>query len=360
MLRILRYTLEPFLYLRGVIMNHKLIIPILLFLAFSSCVKDEPDPIPNPVVLGPAKKVYVVNEGNFGSNNAGITLFNTGTGNGSEDYYKERNGIGLGDVAQSMTKLNGDYYIVVNNSNKIVVCDSTLKLKRTISGLTSPRYVIGVSASKGYVSDLYANGISIIDLVTGVKTGSISLPGSSEQMVMLTNKVFVANSAKDKLYVINTSSNSVTDSISVGINASSLVLDKHNKLWVLSSGTSSVQGKLSLIDPATNSVTWSQSFALNEKAGMLCINGTKDTLWYANKDGICRMPIVSTSLPNAFITSTSNVYGLGVHPTRFEVYVADAMDYVSKSKIYAYKSSNGVLFGNFKAGFISNGFYFEP
>lgn len=332
---------------------------LVTFFTFASCVKDKPSPLSNPNAFGPAKKIYVVNEGNFGSNNASITFFDTGTANGSEDLYKDKNGVGLGDVAQSMCKINGDFYIVVNNSNKVVVCDTTLKLKRTITGLTSPRYIIGVSSSKGYVSDIYANGLSIVDLTTGTKTGSIALPGKSEQMVMLSGKVYVTNTERDKVYVINSSSNSIIDSIVVGINASSLVLDKNNKLWVLSSGTSSVQGKLSVIDPSSKSVIWSQNFGLTEKAGMLCINGTKDTLWYANKDGICRMPIVAPALPNAFITSTGNIYGLGVHPSRFEVYVADAIDYVSKSKIFAYKTSTGALYGSFYAGFISNGFYFQ-
>jgi len=340
-------------------MNSKFLITLLPLLLLTSCVKDKPEPVNNSTVFGPAKKIFVVNEGNFGSSNAGITLFDTGTGNGSEDIYKDKNGVGLGDVAQSMSKINGEIYIVVNNSNKVVVCDTTLKLKRTISGLTSPRYIVGVSNSKGYVSDLYANGLSIVDLTTGTKTGSIALPGKTEQMVALLGKVFVTNSERDKIYVINTSSNSIIDSIVVGINASSLVLDKNNKLWVLSSGTPSVQGKLSLINTTNNAISWSQAFALDEKAGMLCINGTKDTLWYANKDGICRMPIIATTLPNAFITSTSNIYGLGVHPARFEVYAADAKDYVSKSKIFVYKTSNGLLFGSFNSGFLSNGFYFE-
>ncbi len=335
-----------------------LLIPAVLIL--SSCKKDEPEPDPNPPTpLSAAKKVYVVNEGNFGQGNAGVTIFDTGTGNRSEDYFKEKNGVAIGDVAQSMCKINGDLYIVVNNSNKVVVCGSDFKVKRTISNLTSPRYVIGVSNSKGYVSDLYANGLSIIDLNTGTKTGSISLPGATEQMVMLFSKVYVTNSAKDKVYVIDAATNTITDSIFVGTNASSLILDKNDKLWVLASGTSSVAGKLSLIDPVNNSITWSQDFSLYRKPGLLCVNGTKDTLWFADKNGICRMPIASTSLPNAFINSTSNIYGLAVHPTRFEVYVADAMDFIAKSTIYVYRTSNGNPVGDFKAGFLSNSFYFD-
>lgn len=331
-----------------------------LLVILTSCKKDEPEPDPNPPTpLSAAKKVYVVNEGNFGGGNASVSIFDTGTANTSEDYFKEKNGVALGDVAQSMCKINGDFYIVVNNSGKIVVCGSDFKVKRTISNLTSPRHIIGVSNSKGYVSDLYANGLSIVDLNTGTKTGSITLPGKTEQMVMLYSKVYVTNTDRDKVYVIDAATNTVTDSVFVGLNASSLVLDKNDKLWVLASGTSSVAGKLSLIDPVNNSITWTQDFGLNKKAAFLCINGTKDTLWFADKDGLCRMPITSTSIPNAFITSSSNIYGLGVHPTRFEVYVADALDYIAKSKIYVYKTGTGAAFGNFKAGLISNSFYFD-
>jgi YVTN family beta-propeller protein len=341
-------------------MSRKLILFFLSIVVFSSCVKDTPAPVPIVTIPANAKKVYVVNEGNFNSNNSGITVFDPASEKLVEDEFKTQNSVSLGDVAQSMCKINGDFYIVVNNSGKIVVCDADLKIKRTITALTSPRYILAVSNQKAYVSDLYANGLSIVDLNTGTKTGSISLPGKTEQMAMLYSKVYVTNTAKDKVYVIDAATNTLTDSISVGINAGSLVFDKNDKLWVLSSGTQSVAGKMSLIDPTNNTVIWTQNFnATNERPAFLCINGTKDTLFYANKDGVCRMPITATSLPNAFILSQSNIYGLGIHPTRFEVYVADAVDYISKSKIYIYKTSTGGSVKNFNAGFISNGFYFE-
>lgn len=326
-----------------------------------SCVKDKPEPVAStPTVLTNAKKVIVVNEGNFNGGNASISIYDTGTNKVVEDYFKEKNNVALGDVAQSITKINGDYYIVVNNSNKIVVCDGDLKIKRTITGLLSPRYILGVSNQKAYVSDIYANAIHIVDINTGVKTGSINLPGDTEQMVMLYGKVYVCNTSKDKIYVIDAANNIITDSIVVGINASSLVLDKNDKLWVLSTGSSSLTGRLSLIDPTTNSITWNQNFGSPlDRPSFLCINGTKDTLYYSMNGGICRMSIGATILPSVFISTTANIYGLGVHPTRFEIYAADARDYVSRSKINIYSSSNGVSVNSFTAGFLSNGFYFE-
>lgn len=57
-------------------------------------------------------------------------------------------------------------YIVVNNSGKIEVCNPTNLLRvATITGFTSPRFIVPVSASKAYVSDYISNSISIVNLV---------------------------------------------------------------------------------------------------------------------------------------------------------------------------------------------------
>ena len=70
--------------------------------------------------------------------------------------------------------------------------------------------------------------------------------------------------------------------------------------------------------------------------------------------------INSNQLPTSpFINSgNKNFYSIDVNPNTGHVFAIDAMDYVQKSNIYIYDA-----FGNqklvFKAGIISNGFYFE-
>jgi hypothetical protein len=51
-------------------------------------------------------------------------------------------------------------------------------------------------------------------------------------------------------------------------------------------------------------------------------------------------------------------YGLGVNPRDYTIYAADALDYVQRSNIYIF-DNNGNQLSFFKAGIISNGFYFE-
>lgn len=342
-------------------MNKGLYIIALVTLSFLSCVKDKPTPVePTKVSLSNAHKVYVVNEGNYMYANASVSLYDTGNESVVENYYNSQNSAALGDVAQSMGEINGDLYVVVNNSGKVVLCDKDLKLKKTITGLTSPRYLQPVSNQKAYVTDLYANAISIVDLNSGTRSGSIPCRGWTEQMALLYNKVFVTNRTTNYLYVINTITNLLTDSIDLGSPNGSIVTDKNDKVWVLSAGSSTnTTGKLWRIDPIKDSIESTLTFNTAGSAGSLCINKTKDTLYFIN-GGICKLPVNSTSVPAPFISKGSkNFYGLDIDAISGDIYVSDALDYIQRSNIYIYSSSNGTLLKQFKAGINASFFYFR-
>lgn len=336
-----------------------LVLPVL-----SSCVKDKPQDVIQPQVqLTNAKKVYVINEGNFGSGNASVSLYDTGNNAVIENFYQSQNSSSptIGDVAQSLSNINGNFYLVVNNSGKIIVCDNQFKKTNQITGLSSPRYVLPVTNQKAYVSDYNGNAISIIDLNSNTKTGTIPCSGWTEKMVLIYNKAFVTNMKRNYIYIINTINDTKSDSINVGINAGSIVIDKNDKVWVLSSGDklNSILAKLSRIDPVTNQVEISYQFGINDAPNSLCLNKTKDTLYYLN-GGIYKMSVASGTLPvSEFIAKgTKNFYGLGINPNDYTLYAADALDYVQKSNIYIY-DANGNQKKYFKAGINANGFYFE-
>jgi DNA-binding beta-propeller fold protein YncE len=340
-------------------MSFKHLIIFVLPLLYLSCVKDKPQPQDIPDIdFTSSQKVYIVNEGNFMNGNASVSLFDTGNNQVTENYYQARNNSALGDVAQSISRINGDFYIVINNSGKVVVCNPEFKFKKQINGFTSPRYLLQISNKKAYVSDLYANAITILDLNNGIKTGSISCFGWTEQMVMFYNKVFVTNISSNYLYVINAINDEKEDSVFVGKGCGSLVIDKNDQLWALSGGTVNVTPTLWKINPLKLSEKTSYAFKSTDKPGNLCINGGKDTLYYLNQ-GICRMPINSSGLQNAFIEKgNKNFYALAVNPENSDIYVSDALDYIQKSNIYIYKAS-GALKVQFKAGIISGNFYFD-
>lgn len=337
------------------------LIIVFFVSGFYGCVKDKPQAAIQPILqLSNSKKVYVVNEGGFGYGQASVSLYDPGSEQVTEDFYKQQNNTGLGDVAQSMTMINGNYYLVVNNSNKIIVCNNNFTKIGQINNLSSPRYIQRVSNRKAYVSDFSANGINIIDLNTNTKTGFIACKGWTEKMVTIYNKVFVTNMRSEYVYAINATTDLIDDSIHVGLNTGNIVLDKNDRLWTLNATdvTAPDDVKLIKIDPITNKVEAVFLFPKTDSPGSLCMNRLKDTLYFLNK-GICRMAVTDIVLPQSpFIPANiKNFYGLGINSDNF-IYAADALDYTQRSNIYIYNAS-GVEQSFFKAGIISNGFYFE-
>ena len=207
----------------------------LLFISvFSSCKKETPDPQEYVVDEG----VFICNEGNFMSGNATLSFLNTKTKTIYNQVFFNANNFPLGDVCQSMA-IYGDYgFVVMNNSGKIMVINTnTFKHIATISSLISPRYIEIISPNKAYVTDYNSGSISIINPANFQITGTISIGSTTEAICKLGNDVFVSSwSFSNKVFKINSLTNQVEDSLTLVIQPNSMLIDKNNKLWVLSDG----------------------------------------------------------------------------------------------------------------------------
>ena len=132
----------------------------------------------------------------------------------------------MGDVPNAMA-IKGDIaYIIVNNSGKIEIADqATLDSKGTITGLISPRNICFVTDYKAYVSSLYSDSITIINLSNNSIAGYINLRRTSESIAVAGNKAFISNwSGGDEIMVVNTLNDEVVDSI---------VLVRNLRVWPL-------------------------------------------------------------------------------------------------------------------------------
>jgi len=341
----------------------RIILFCVLTSLFLSCRKDKPEEIPQPLPSTGVNGVYIINEGNFQFGNAQISYYDPARSTSIQDLFQPANNRPLGDVCQSMYLFNGKAYIVVNNSGKIEVADEkTLVSSATISGFTSPRYFLPVSNSKAYVTDFHSNTISIVDLVSNTITGTIPCKGWTEELVLAYGKAFVTNELSDKVYVINTVTDQITDSITVGYASNSIAEDKNGKLWVLCGGSRSnaIRASLHRINPVTNTVEHSVQFPdINDSPWRLNMNATNDTLYFLNK-GVFRMPVGNNSLPvTPFISQNgNNFYGLGIDTESGIIYVADAIDYTQRGVVYCY-SANGVLINTFLVGIVPGNFCFK-
>lgn len=341
------------------------VLTVLASAGIWSCMDYGPQPEESFSETG--KGVFIVNEGNFNFGNASLSYYDVGSGRVENSVFSRANGMSLGDVAQSMTVHGGRGYIAVNNSGVVFVIDlTTFRLVGTLEGLTSPRYVHFASDTKAYVTDLYDTRITIFDPTTMQVTGHVETGReSTEQMVQYGRYLFVnCWSYDNRILVIDTETDEVCDEITVGIQPTSLVLDRNGKVWTITDGgyEGSPYGyeapALYRIDAETRKVECEFLFALGDAPSEICIDGDGGTLYFIN-GGVWRMDVGADRLPDEPLIPDGGTlfYGLGVDPETSEIYVADAVDYMQSGVVMRY-SADGEPLGNFRVGITPGDFCF--
>src|SRR5688572_3991019 len=161
------------------------IFGISTLLMLNSCKRDEPTPADtNARTFAPGEGFFILNEGGFTAGNSSASYYalsGTDAGKSFNNLYLASNGVPLGDVAQSMTLMNGRLYMVINNSSKIeVVNPFNFGHTATITGLAGPRNIVQIDANRALVTQMYSDQIAIIDLQTNTVSGYINLGVTSE------------------------------------------------------------------------------------------------------------------------------------------------------------------------------------
>jgi DNA-binding beta-propeller fold protein YncE len=361
---------------------------LLVTLLWAGCMKD--DSLHNFDKLDVQKTgsaVFVVNEGNFMYGNASLSYYDPQSRKVLNDIFYNTNGLPLGDVAVSMTIHDSLGYVVVNNSGKIYILNvNTFRYVGKITGLTSPRNIYFVNGNKAYVTDLYAKSITIVNPATQQITGNIPIDNhnpefyqhSSEQMAFFGKYAFVNSWSYDnQVLVINTLTDKLVDSIEVAKQPNSMVMDKNNKLWVLSDGgfKGSSFGQdtaaLTRIDPSTRKVEKVFRFPdIAASPSGLCINATGDSLFFLYNSwvggsvphaGVYAMRVNAGVLPHSPLIPQKNhlFYALGIDPAGGPLYVADARDFLSRGEVYVY-SRNATILDSLQVGIIPGNFCFKP
>jgi DNA-binding beta-propeller fold protein YncE len=345
---------------------HTLILFLFLFLFINiSCEKNN-----SPSVLTPVAEnvqgdgVFILNEGNFMKGNGSLSFYSYEKGQIFNDLFYQANNRFLGDVPYSMIIRGDNGYIVVNNSGNIeVINKNTIEVIKTISGFISPRNILPVNNVKAYVSSLYSNSLSVIDLLTNSISGSINLRRTSEAMVLSGNEAFVSYwSAGKEIMVINTANDLVIDSIQVAPEPESMVLDKNNKLWILCSGGYTGQALAELISVNTTTHAIEKRLVFASKTSYpsgLQINGTKDTLYYVD-NGIWKMSIESSVLPAVpfRVAGNRSIYKIGVDQRNKRLFFTNVMDYQQKGYVLQL-NSGGKLIDSCRSDIIPGSFCFK-
>ncbi len=324
---------------------------ILVAIIFSSC-KKEKNPEPEPAALfNSGKTAFILNEGTFNMGNSEISYLNLNDLSIKNSMYSSNNSSTvLGDIGQSMTILGDKAYVVVNNSNKIVVLGmSNFKKTATISPFTSPRYIQKVANNKAYVTDLFSNTISIVNTATNAISGVITIGTWTEQIIVSNSFAFISAPATDKVFVIDITTDALVDSIQVGKGANSMCTDKLNNIWVFCSGEGGINASVYQINPISKAVIHDMDAGASTfSSGRICTNNAKDSIYFIKED-VYRFSLLDASISTTpFINLNSfSLYGLKVKDNY--VMITDAKDFVQKGELQIY-NKNGALIKSLETG----------
>lgn len=330
----------------------------------AGCVKDKPD-TQKTVVPTDKSGVYVVCEGQFTAGNAALYLYRPTKDSVYGDLYSAANGQPLGDVFQSMRMIDNRLFLAVNNSDKVVAVNAgDIKAVGVIS-IPSPRYILPVGADRAYVSSLYHNKVYVINTASLQLVDSIAVSSlNTEGMTLCNGDAYVCawDTTSRNIYKINTTTSTVAQTIQVaGVAPHDILVDKEQMLWVLSGNQP--RGKHAYwtrIDPSTGATLKTYAFPTTAEPIKPVLNNTKDTLYFIEvnynggtaDNGIYRMDIHAAALPSApFITAQQYQYfwSVGVDPITGYIYAGDPKGFNQKGSVSIYKP-DGAKVSSFNVG----------
>ena len=314
--------------------------------------------------------MYLLNEGNMGSNKCTLDYLdlsgNTETVHYYRNIYAERNPSTvkeLGDVGNDLKIHDNKLWMVINCSNKVEVAtaDSCRRLAKI--DIPNCRY-IAFDDNYAYVSS-YVGPVQIstntqlgrvykIDTRTYQKVDSIEVGYQPEELCIVGNKLYVANSGGYRvpqydhtISIIDLSAFKEEKKIDVADNLHRCKADHYNQLWVSSRGTyNGTPAKLFWLEPDKQgemTVKDNLPVAVSD----MCIVG--DSLYFFGVEwsyvkmeneisyGIINVrthQLITRQLSEAKeIESITLPYGLIVNPVHRDFYIMDAKNYVSSGEL---------------------------
>ena len=217
--------------------------------------------------------MYLLNEGNMGSNKATIDYVDFCHGYYIRNIYGERNPNvikELGDVGNDIQVYGGRLYAVINCSHKVEVMDA--RTCRRIGQVDIPncRYIC-FHDGKAYVSS-YVGPVSIdpdaqlgavleIDTATLQITRKVTVGYQPEELLIHDEHLYVVNSGgyrgpdyDSTLSVVSLRDFRQVQKIPVCLNPHRLRKDQYNQLWITSRGDhKDIQAQLTCFSPISNS-----------------------------------------------------------------------------------------------------------
>lgn len=361
--------------MKSEILSYSALLFLLLPLLFIGCRKDEiivPSTITdtgNAIDTNEYKGLYLLNEGNMGSNKASLDYYDFSTGKYFKNIYAERNPnvtLELGDVGNDIGIYGSKLYLVINASNKVEILDA--KTAKRIKKIDIPncRYLLfqnGKVYVSSYVGPIKSDPEAPRGAVYCIDTASLSIEKTvtvgyqPEMMVADNDNLYVANSGGYRLpdydntiSVVDLKTFTEKRKIPVAINLFALVRDNHDQLWVSSRGDyKDVHSNIIVLErdkekqyqptdtlniPASNFALWGDSLYYYASAWS---NETQSySIAYGIIDVKTHKKIVDSFIDPSVEKSIQTPYGIAVYQKAGLIFICDAKDYTSSGELFIF------------------------
>lgn len=314
--------------------------------------------------------IYLVNQGNQGSNKARLDFLNFHNGFYIRDVFTEYNPEvvkGLGDTGNDVQVYKGKVFVAVNGSHKVEIMDAyTMKLLAQVD-VPNCRF-IAFDGNCAYVTSYVAKdkealktqkgALYCIDLDTYKVTGQVTVGYQPEQLVIRDGKAYVANSGgyvagyDNTVSVVDLKSMKVEYDIEVAVNLQLMLVDAEGTIWVSSIGNySDVSSTLNYL--VKKGDKYELGGTVNVPVSNMALAGDKIYVIGTTYNPTTWKPTTTYNIVNAktrklesgsFITDgnesdITTAYTVTVNPGNGDIYVTDAKDYVSSGTLHCYTAS---------------------
>ena len=324
--------------------------------------------------------MYVLNEGNMGSNKCTLDFLDLSGNNPTVRYwrniYAERNPsvvMELGDVGNDIQIYGSRMWLVINCSDKVEVVDANTCKRIGQVDIPNCRNVVFdgpyayISSYVGPVDfdvDVQLGMVYQVDTLSLEILNTVTVGYQPEEMAILDGKLYVANSGgyiapvyDHTVSVVDLQTFTEERKIDVGINLHRCRADQYGQLWVSSRGNyGSKKACLYWLDPQRSTpdaplgsaaLHSKEPNVIQQAVSDLCIVG--DSLYFFGSEwneaeqrnivsyGIINVrthEVVTRQLSNApEVAAIRMPYGIIVNPKERDFYLMDAKNYVSSGEL---------------------------
>lgn len=339
---------------------------VVLLFNMSSCTSDSAEFEISPITY--QNGYFISNEGNFNSQGAKVTFLTRDLSLKQDDVYGYNNNKEiLGDVLQTIGLNGNKAYLVINNSNKIVVVDryTFKKLGVITNQIDNPR---GIAFANDFIYVSNLNFSTNATSVTKYKASDysfvskITMTGGADKAVEAGGNIFVQNATSgygNMITYINTSNDSKTELTVPNGKINSTISYKSNVYTISSTATDSYIYKISGTGAMTPVVT------LTGIPSATNLQIDNDKIYFSSANKVYTTSLATPTVPASPLLTAADggpyftLYGFNVIDGR--IFASDVKQFTQESEMTVYSATTGTKLSSLKTGGLgANGTFLNP